>query len=244
MGAESVLGPGGATSSAMSMTLGLAGAPPPRDATATVAVTAEIPIVPNAPAQVLPDGSLWVAGTSTRLPAPVLLRQLVWSLVIVLVLAGFGLWVLRYRPSWLAFARQEAAPAAATATAGDGTHPHTSGVGRARSGSIGGFHVLSSTPASAGKITTYTYSVGSSAYSVDVATTNRTWVVMRTPSDAPGVPPVFAVEPPGWSHTMTALSGTFFVEVAARGATITVRSGNKVVGTIADAPSAGYTFQS
>lgn len=76
-------------------------------------ITAEIPAVsPVGPSYgvLLPDGSVWYPGSRKRLPAPLLLRIVVWVLAFATLLAGVGDFVVRYHPSWLSAIRRTARP--------------------------------------------------------------------------------------------------------------------------------------
>ena len=72
------------------------------DTRAGTAITAEIPAVPVAPAYgvLLPDGSIWYPGSKRKLPAPTFLRVTVWTLAFLVAVAGAGLIVEHYHPSW------------------------------------------------------------------------------------------------------------------------------------------------
>jgi hypothetical protein len=219
--------------------------PPPREELSTVAVTAEIPIVASAPERHArqADGSSTAPVKTRRLPAPVPLRQAVWFLAFVLVLCGIGLWGLRARPAWFAFARNQVGQAVPSGTSGTVGTPVASSTPRPTTATqprSGGFRLLSSS--TSGPLPRYTYSVGSSDYAVTISTSARCWVVVKSPADALG-DEVEIVEPAGWHGTFDATAGSLFVEVAARGATIAVDSGSQVLGTIAEAPVADYTFQ-
>jgi hypothetical protein len=217
--------------------------PPARDPLATVAVTAEIPPVPvtasRLPAVAVADSPV------TRLPAPVPLRQTVWFLFFVLLLCGAGLWGLHARPSWFAFLRSEVGPAVPVATQSTGSAtPGSSSKGGATSrASTGpaGFR-LAATTSVAGFVRD-TYTTGTTDYTVTVTTTALCWVVMKSPSNAAG-DLVEATEPAGFHETLPATGGSFFVEVAAHGATITVSSNGKVLGLLPDAHVGDYTFRS
>lgn len=211
--------------------------PPPRDPLATVAITAEIPLVPLGAARA-PAAPVRVA---PRLPAPVPLRQTVWFLVFVLAVCGAGLWGLHSRPSWFVFLRNQVpppVPVAATVTRP--SSPAPAAKGGAPKPALASFHLATSS-LQAGFVRD-TYDVGSSDYSVTVTTTALCWVVIKSPANAVG-DAVEATEPAGFHQTVPATNSTAFVEVAAHGATITISSAGHVLGTLADAAVGDYIFQ-
>jgi hypothetical protein len=65
----------------------------------------------------LPDGRLWYPGSKRRLPAPLLLRVVVWALAFLVVIAAAGVYVIRYHPTWVGPLRRVVP--AASARAGD-----------------------------------------------------------------------------------------------------------------------------
>lgn len=207
------------------------------DPLATVAITAEIPAIP------LSEAGAGPAPVSRRrerrLPAPVLLRQTVWFLFVLALLGGLGLWGLHVRPSWFNVLRAQAGSSRPTGTLavgkGGGTRPSTT------SGSTtGAFHLLSSQRT--GILTTYTYATGATSYTLSVATANRCWVEIKTPSDASAYS-VEQTEPAGWHGSVAVSGGGAFVQVAASGSTITLQSGGRVIGRLAQARVADYIFQ-
>ncbi|HTX01312.1 MAG TPA: hypothetical protein VMD59_21185, partial [Acidimicrobiales bacterium] len=212
--------------------------------------TAEIPVVPAAataatertaratlPAPV-------VAPRPKRLPAPVPLRQAVWFLAFVLALCAVGLWGLRSRPDWFAFARNQVGqpvptgvsgtPGAPVASTSPTTHTTTAPIPSA-------FHLVSTVAGT--PLPTVTYSVGTADYSVTISTTQRTWVEVKSPSSSTQYL-VEAVEPAGWHETFAAVAGSVYIQVAAFGSTISISSDGQVVGSITDAKLADYVLQS
>jgi hypothetical protein len=160
------------------------------------------------------------------------------------LVCGIGLWGLRSRPAWFAFARNQVGhplPSGTSGTLGTPVANTTPKTPSATEPSPSGFRLLSSS--SVGPLPRYTYSVGTPDYTVTISTSARCWVVVKSPASEVGYL-VELVEPPGWHETFAATAGSLWAEVAAHGATITISAGTHVLGTLADAPVAEYTFQS
>ncbi len=207
--------------------VGSTGAVPARPAAGTPArggpvdwsaaiITSEIPVVRGgggyAPAEPwAPD----------RLPAPILVRLVVWVLVLAVVLALGGLAVLHYHPSWLSFLRN---------TAGAQPVP----IGTTAPGPRA-FRLVSSGATGA------TYAVPASAYSLSISTTLPCWTQVRSPASATGFV-VAETLTASTSPKVVAIRGTSSVELFAGARSITVKVGARVLGTI-DSPRTGYTYR-
>lgn len=66
-------------------------------------LTAEIPAVPAGPSYgvLLPDGTIWYPGSRKKLPAPLLLRIVVWTLAFLVLLAAAGDFIIHTHPGWV-----------------------------------------------------------------------------------------------------------------------------------------------
>lgn len=76
---------------------------PVHDTASGTVITAEIPAVRAGPSYgvLLPDGSIWYPGSRKRLPAPLLLRVVVWILAFAVFFAGVGDFIIHYHQSWV-----------------------------------------------------------------------------------------------------------------------------------------------
>jgi hypothetical protein len=191
------------------------------DSRGGTAITAEIPAVPVAPAYgvLLPDGSIWYPGSKRKLPAPTLLRVTVWTLAFLVAIAGAGLIVEHYHPSWTDPLRhvvgtpgQPASPSSSTVT----TRP------------AAGSNEMKQTSHTANSVT---YSVPGSPYVLAIKTTQRCYVVVKSLASrtnlfnatisADVTQPVVV---PGGSTTLEAFAG---------GSSLSVSFQGKPVGTVA-----------
>ncbi len=215
--------------------------------TSTV-VTAQIPTVPPAHhyGVLLPDGSVWYPGSNKRLPAPLALRVLVWALAFLVILAAAGDFIIRDHPAWVDPLRHMVPAAAGTlslSTGSDAGRHHRSGaVGPTASASLS-VTKLSPQPSGLPAYTT-AYSVsGTSSYQIVVKVIQTTWVTAYHLSNGADTgTPIYASDvQPGRPATIQA-SGAIDLETAASGATVTVMSGHKQLGTLAAPPSDPWHF--
>lgn len=214
---------------------------PGETATSTV-ITAQIPAVPAGPSYgvLLPDGTIWYPGSRKRLPAPLPLRIAVWTLAFLVLLAGAGVFVIDTHPAWVDPLRRMVPAAAGSLTVGSPGHPSTS---RGTSGSHLAVGKLAPQPSGLPPFTTVYRVRGTTAYQIKVAATATTWVQAFSLSNGADTgSPLFAGDvQPGQDQTIP-VSGPVDLEVAAAGATVTVMSGGKQIGTLASAPSAPWHF--
>ncbi len=210
--------------------------------TSTV-VTAEIPAVPSGPQYgvLLPDGSIWYPGSRRRLPAPLVLRVVVWALAFLVLIAAAGDFVIHSHPAWVDPLRRIVSPAAATRP---GSHRATGGTtaGTTATSAVG---LKETTPAPAGmppKTTSYTVA-GVSSFQVVVKTTQVTYVqAYQLVNGRDSGSPIFLGDlQPGVTQAISA-SGPVDVQVAAGGATVSVRSGGRQVGTVPTPPIVPWDF--
>lgn len=211
-------------------------------------VTAEIPAIPVGPdyGVLLPNGSIWYPGSRKRLPAPLLLRIVVWALAFLVLIAAAGDFIIHSHPSWVDPLRHVVP--ASSATSGSSSSSSSS---RAATGSSGGAgsaaapSVSAANPQPAG-LPTYTTAyliTGVSNYAAVVKATQATWVIAyKLVNGADQGSPLFSgTMQSGQSQTIPA-SGPIDLEVAAAGASVSVTSGNRQIGTIANPPSVPWHF--
>jgi hypothetical protein len=217
-------------------------------------ITAEIPAVSAVGPSygvLLPDGSVWYPGSRKRLPAPLLLRVLVWVLAFATLLAGAGDFIVHYHPSWLSAIRRTIpvqSNAGKTENKVAGTGPtSTSAAGGSGTHSAGSV-VTKLSPQPVLPPETTAFKVVYRSYSVVVtAGAQPVWVFAQSVKN--GIPitngRVFESEtvPPHSSYRITPTSGDVDVEVAARDATVAVYFGHKELGTVTNpAPPWHYWF--
>ncbi len=202
---------------------------PVHDTRSGTVITAEIPAVKAGPSYgvLLPDGSVWYPGSRKRLPAPLVLRVVVWVLAFIVLFAAAGDLVIHYRPSWVAPLRHSV-PAAAlgsapTTTAAAKTTSHTSG-----GHSPSGLTLMEPQPTEVNSIPTTGYWIGSGVFIVTVTASSRAWVS--------GSPYTSGQLPNGSRQTTLQGNGDSFqipgngptiVEIGAGGTTISLTRGSK-----------------
>lgn len=211
--------------------------------TSTV-VTAEIPAVPAGPQYgvLLPDGSIWYPGSRRRLPAPLVLRVVVWALAFLVLIAAAGDFIIRSHPGWVDPLRRIVSPAAASSPP---VHHTTGGTTAGTTGAASAVALKETTPAPAGlppKTTSYTVT-GVSSFQVVVKTTQVTYVqAYQLVNGRDSGSPVFLGDiQPGSTQAISA-SGPLDVQVAAGGATVSVQSGGRQIGTVATPPIVPWDF--
>jgi hypothetical protein len=191
------------------------------DSRGGTAITAEIPAVPVAPAYgvLLPDGSIWYPGSKRKLPAPTLLRVTVWTLAFLVAIAGAGLIVEHYHPSWTDPLRhvvgtpgQPASPGSTTVT----TRPAT------------GSNEMKQTSHTANSVT---YSVPGSPYVLAIKTTQRCYVVVKSLASRTNL--FNATISAGVTQPVVVPRGSTTLEAFAGGSSLSVSFQGKPVGTVA-----------
>jgi hypothetical protein len=206
-------------------------------------ITAEIPAVsPVGPSYgvLLPDGSVWYPGSRKRLPAPLLLRIVVWVLAFATLLAGIGDFIVRYHPSWLSAIRRTAPTQTAhqpkTNAPAGGVRPASSSSTHSSTSAVTKVSPQPSLPPE-----TTAFWVAAPRYSVVVtAGSQSVWVFAQSVKN--GVPvangAVFEDKtvPAHSSYFIAPTSGDLTVEVAAGGATISVFDGHTKLGTVTSPP--------
>jgi hypothetical protein len=152
---------------------------PVRDTTSGTVITAEIPAVRAGPSYgvLLPDGSVWYPGSRKRLPAPLILRVVVWVLAFAVFFAAAGDFIIRYHPSWVAPLRHIVSTQPSATSGGRTTSTVAPGRGKGK-GHTGSAAVTPLTPPTGLGVSPLTaYSVNSSTYTVMVsAGTGGAWV--------------------------------------------------------------------
>jgi hypothetical protein len=191
------------------------------DSRGGTAITAEIPAVPVAPAYgvLLPDGSIWYPGSKRKLPAPTLLRVTVWTLAFLVAIAGAGLIVEHYHPSWTDPLRhvvgtpgQPASPGSTTVT----TRP------------AAGSNEMKQTSHTANSIT---YSVPGSPYVLAIKTTQRCYVVVKSLASRTNL--FSATISADVTQPVVVPGGSTTLEAYAGGSSLSVSFQGKPVGTVA-----------
>ncbi len=209
-------------------------------------VTAEIPAVPAGPnyGVLLPDGTIWYPGSQKRLPAPLILRIVVWALAFLVLLAAAGDFVIHTHPNWAQPLRRMVPASGGTGSAT--TLPPKTGGSSPKAAAVS---VTKMNPQPVGlpsETTAYTVT-GTTSYQLVVKATQLTWVeackvyygFIQTRS------PIFGGDlQPGQTETISASTSTpVDLQVAAAGATVRVLSGGKQIGTVATPPHAPWHFR-
>jgi hypothetical protein len=215
--------------------------PPVRETASGTHITAEIPAVPAGPGYgvLLPDGSVWYPGSKKKLPAPALLRVIVWIVAFAVLLAGICDLIVKFEPSWSNTFRH------VVSTAADGTAPS------GNNGAGGGTKSTTSTtrkpvPSVIQQQTTaptwalpntIDYATKLSTYNVKVTSTGVAWVngiwlttqgvIEHSQDYTLGQSPTPLVE------TFPVLAGEDFqIEVAHAGVTVQLYSGTRFEATV------------
>lgn len=205
---------------------------PVHDTRSGTVITAEIPAVRAGPSYgvLLPDGSVWYPGSRKRLPAPLVLRVVVWVLAFIVLFAAAGDIVIHFRPSWVAPLRHVVtSPAAGSAPSGTvaaKTTSHTSGTS-----STSGLTLMNPQPAGFNSIPITGYWIGPGAFTV---------TVLASQVGADGVwlaaGPYVSGQPPSAQQQTLHANGDSFqvpgtgetvVEIGAGGTTISLKRGSK-----------------
>ena len=187
-------------------------------------VTAEIPAVPVAKSYgvLLPDGSVWYPGSKRKLPAPLALRLVVWTLAFLVALGVAGLLIEHFQPTWANPLRRTASTAAPNSPGG------TTGGGGGTSGTI---------PATMEQVaqtaTGTTYSVPTSPttpYLIVISTQEPCYVVAV--SEPSGQQLLNTTIPADSSHPIY-VTGSVSLWAAAGGSSLIVKvAGDKQVGSV------------
>ncbi|MGO9196487.1 MAG: hypothetical protein ACLQK4_05095 [Acidimicrobiales bacterium] len=216
--------------------------PGPETGTSTV-LTAEIPAVPAGPnyGVLLPDGTIWYPGSRKRLPAPLILRVVVWSLAFLVLVAGAGDFIIHTHPAWVKPLRR-IVPVSSGAPPVTTTH-HNGGGTSNTTPKVSISETYPQPPGLPGLTTAYTVT-GTSDYVLSVKATGVTWVVAyKLVNGVITGAALFAGDVHAGSTQAISATGPVDLEVAAAGATVTVLSGGKQIGTVATPPSAPWHFR-
>jgi hypothetical protein len=184
------------------------------------AITAEIPAVPVAPAYgvLLPDGSIWYPGSKRKLPAPTLLRVIVWTLAFLVAIGGAGLIVEHYHPSWVDPLRHVVGT---PGLVNPGTTTETT-----RPAPIS--KVMRQTSRTTNSVT---YSLPGTPYVLAVKTTQRCYVVVKALASRTDL--FAATIGAGETQSVLVPSGPSTLEAFAGGASLSVAFQGRQVGTVA-----------
>lgn len=213
-------------------------APAPDRGTSTN-ITAEIPAVSAGPSYgvLLPDGTVWYPGSAKRLPAPLLLRVVVWLLALAVLLAGLGDLAIRYQPSW-------ANPFRRVATTGSTIRPAVTG-GARQHRNTGGGGPGTSVAATVGPLfpqpaglppSTTAFAVPTGAFTISVTEGpgHDAWVAAFAITNGQVAPVSYKFQTLFTGQTFTVTSTTAIrLEVAALGTTVSVLQNGKVISTVA-----------
>ena len=208
-------------------------------------ITAQIPAVPAAPnyGVLLPDGSIWYPGSKKRLPAPLPLRVAVWTLAFLVILAAAGDFVIRDHPTWVDPLRRMVPASAGTLNLNTNLPASSKNHGGQTASS--GLSVTQMKPQPSG-LPQYTtaYAIrGTSAYQIVLKASETTWVVAYNLSNGTDSgTPLYAGDVQAGQTAKIAASGPVDLEAAAAGATVTIVSGGKQIGTLATPPSAPWHY--
>jgi hypothetical protein len=185
------------------------------------AITAEIPAVPVAPAYgvLLPDGSIWYPGSKRKLPAPTLLRVIVWTLAFLVAIGGGGLIVEHYHPSWVDPLRH------VVGTPGPLVNPGTT-TETTRPAPVS--KVMQQTSQTTNSVT---YSLPGTPYVLAIKTTQRCYVVVKSLASRTDL--FAATIGPGETQSVQVPSGPSTLEAFAGGASLSVAFQRRQVGTVA-----------
>ena len=198
-------------------------APAVRDTASGTVITAEIPAVPAGPSYgvLLPDGSVWYPGSKKRLPAPLILRVVIWIVAFAVLLAGAGDFIIRYHPSLVSAIRHvvSSSPASPGGSNG-GSRPSTTVTnGTSQTSQV---NKVSPQPTGLAAGTTE-YSVALPSYTILVSTSQRAFVTGTFMSNGQSGAAQPLTLPAGGSHSFDVPAGDeFSLFVAHVGVTIQV----------------------
>ncbi|MGC9963245.1 MAG: hypothetical protein ABSE47_15265 [Acidimicrobiales bacterium] len=208
---------------------------PVRDTTSGTVITAEIPAVRAGPSYgvLLPDGSVWYPGSRKRLPAPLILRVVVWVLAFAVLFAGAGDFIIRYHPSWVAPLRHIVTTQPTAASGGTTTPTVATGNGKGKGHTTSAAVTPATPPTNLGVSPLTAYSVSGASYTVMVS-------AGAVPAWVAGIPYVNGHSAntlnqrtlgPGQSLAMPA-TGDMLVHIGANGTTIKVYRGFALLATV------------
>ncbi len=202
---------------------------PVHDTASGTVITAEIPAVRAGPSYgvLLPDGSIWYPGSRKRLPAPLLLRVVVWILAFAVFFAGVGDFIIHYHQSWVAPLRhvvRTQSPATLSSQTrplqGSGNHPPATVLASGISPSSLQPGTLPWSPLTAYTVAKRTYTV-----SVTAGSGHPAWVAGQAyVSGQLSGPVTQQTLSPGTSLKVHA-NGTVLIHIGAGGTAIAVYSG-------------------
>lgn len=206
---------------------------PVRETSSGTIITAEIPAVRAGPSYgvLLPDGSVWYPGSRKRLPAPLLLRVVVWILAFAVLFAAAGDFIIRDHPSWVAPLRHIVNPQPAASGAGKSTKPPAGGTGGHSTSAVA---LMKPQPTGLRWSPLTAYTVKWSDYTVTVtAGIHRVWVSGQayTGSQLTGAVTQQTLEKSGNSLNLPT-TGEMLVSIGANGTTIKVYHGFTLVATV------------
>ncbi|MHB8246144.1 MAG: hypothetical protein ACYDGN_12480 [Acidimicrobiales bacterium] len=210
--------------------------------TSTV-VTAEIPAVSAGRnyGVLLPDGTIWYPGSKKRLPAPLLLRIVVWALAFLVLIAAVGDFIVRTHPAWVDPLRHRVpaavrTPLLSTGNSSSSANPSSSTPTQSSTPASTTAAVAVENPQPAGlppKTTAYSVT-GTSSYQITVKTTQPTYVqAYDNPNGVHTGPPLYAGDVAAGATQTIVANGPVDLQIDAGGATITLLSSGNLIGTVA-----------
>lgn len=213
---------------------------PVRDTPVGTVITAEIPAVHAGPSYgvLLPDGTVWYPGSPKRLPAPLILRVIVWILAFAVFLAAAGDIIIHEHPSWVGPLRHVVPAQSLASSSGTTLGTRPSG-GHVNGGGATVVALASPQPAAPNwsKLPFTAYNLNKSGYNLTVtAGSDAAWVSAQIYSTQQQ-PPLLqqSLLEPGKTMVVS-LKNARLVEIAAGGTTIDVYNGYTKVGTVPTPP--------
>jgi hypothetical protein len=227
--------------------------PAVRDTAGGTSVTAEIPAVPVGPSYgvLLPDGSVWYPGSKKKLPAPPLLRVIVWVIAFAVLIVAIGDVILRFQPAWTRTFRHVVAASSGYGTGNDhhnangqqGTQTGSSSTGTTAPQNQSVF-ALSPQPSNLPPHETE-YNVTLPHYTVTASSTARAWINGIWSQNGTEVnQQQYTLAAPGGTTTQSFVvpaGQQFQLEVAHAGVTVNVYYDLRQVATVGN-PAVGLQY--
>jgi hypothetical protein len=211
---------------------------PVHDTTSGTVITAEIPAVRAGPSYgvLLPDGSVWYPGSRKRLPAPFIVRVVVWILAFAVFLGAAGDFVIRYHPSWVGSLRH-IVPAQSAAASSGATRTGTSTASTKGSTPSEPFALMAPQPTGLQWSPLTAYTLKNSDYSVTVTAGDQpVWVQAQAYANKQVSGTAQFVTLGAGKYVLVTLPEAKLIEIAAQGATIKMYQGFTQVGIVPTPP--------
>lgn len=208
---------------------------PVRDTTSGTVITAEIPAVPAGPSYgvLLPDGSVWYPGSRRRLPAPLILRVIVWILAFAVFFAVAGDFIIRYHPSWVEPLRHIVPARSATASGATVNKPASAGSKNGGAGPTPAVALMTPQPQGLPWSPLTGYRVTRSTYTVTVtAGSYPAWVSGQAYASNQLTGGLMAQTLQAGKFLALPATGELLVHIGAGGTTIRVYHGGTLLATV------------